>query len=78
MEKVQWELPKLVREVEHVTLTGRIMSLHAGEEMRKAKSRFYWYLQLPKQRIKRRWILSDVPECFSEVHGSKERQRMQV
>lgn len=57
MEKVQWELPKLVREVECVTLTGRIMSLHAEEEMGKAKSRFYWYLQLPKQRIKRRWIL---------------------
>lgn len=41
MEKVQWELPKLVREVEHVTLTGRIVSLHVWEEMGKAKSRFY-------------------------------------
>lgn len=42
MEKVQWKLPKLVREVEHVdTVTGRNMSLYAGEEIGKSKSRFY-------------------------------------
>lgn len=41
MEKVQLKLPKLVREMEHMTLTGRIVSLHVGEEMGKAKSRFY-------------------------------------
>lgn len=41
MEKVQWKLAKLVRKVEHVTLTGRIMFLHVGEEMGRAKSRFY-------------------------------------
>lgn len=57
MEKVQWKLPKLVREVEHVTLPGRIVSLHAGEEMGKAKSRFCFYFQLPEQRIQRRWSL---------------------
>lgn len=41
MEKVQWKLAKLLRKVEHVALTGRIVSLHAGEEMGKARSRFY-------------------------------------